>query len=368
MNRAGAKPPICNEVVETPPPGQLSVTGSWSKQSVYGDAFRERLRREVVHNVRLKALDEVARKAYSVRLSVVLLHRDGLMEVPLQEHGVHPPEVCSLLRSLPRFKHSCAACHASMIMASLAQGMTKYTCFAGVSVLTVISGVLDADPRVLVAASSCHFRHGSAGKESTSWDIVAHQAGIDSKTREQLRQHYIALPRLDADGVMVLGRMVHEVAQAIRDILDKFGAAQSRLDSTTSLPTKGREAPFWVGSLHSVEAPRAPMGGAIIPVVQSLVAEWPHLGYSIKEISAVARITPNYFSHLFRLHTGYSFSSYVAQRRLLHCQQLLKETDQPIGQIGVASGFRDVVYFHRWFKARTGMTPRAWRNKKRTSA
>lgn len=66
------------------------------------------------------------------------------------------------------------------------------------------------------------------------------------------------------------------------------------------------------------------------------------------------------FTSHFRLLIGKTFGEYVTAVRLEHAAQLLRSGHHSVAGAIFASGFGDVSQFYRLFRARFGMTPRAW--------
>lgn len=88
-----------------------------------------------------------------------------------------------------------------------------------------------------------------------------------------------------------------------------------------------------------------------------------HLGERLDLATAagLAHMSPSAFCRYFRRHTGRTFSAFVNEMRIGHACRLLLDSDQDIGGIAAASGFRNLSHFHRQFQARMGKTPRAFR-------
>ncbi|MBQ8894347.1 MAG: AraC family transcriptional regulator [Clostridia bacterium] len=68
------------------------------------------------------------------------------------------------------------------------------------------------------------------------------------------------------------------------------------------------------------------------------------------------------FAHLFKQETGVSPREYLLQQRLSAARFLLENSYQPIGQVAAAVGFRDALYFSKFFHTRTGMSPTEYRD------
>lgn len=72
------------------------------------------------------------------------------------------------------------------------------------------------------------------------------------------------------------------------------------------------------------------------------------------------------FSHLFRQECGVYLSAYVNDLKLAEALDMLRESDNSIGQIAIACGYPDPNHFSTDFKKKYGKTPRSirkeWKN------
>jgi two-component system response regulator YesN len=92
-----------------------------------------------------------------------------------------------------------------------------------------------------------------------------------------------------------------------------------------------------------------------------MVSQRPDLPYSVVDIAAAARITPNHFSMLFRNYKGQSFLEFVTQVRIEKAKELLGNLTLNINEVAARVGYTDPGYFTRRFRQVTGMSPRKWR-------
>ncbi len=83
--------------------------------------------------------------------------------------------------------------------------------------------------------------------------------------------------------------------------------------------------------------------------------------YSLEELARDCRCSPRQFSRLLRKHFRTSGRNWQTRLRLIKAGQLLCETTQPVGQIALGTGFRDMRRFSSQFKESFGMTPSRWR-------
>jgi AraC-like DNA-binding protein len=76
-----------------------------------------------------------------------------------------------------------------------------------------------------------------------------------------------------------------------------------------------------------------------------------------KEIAEKCHCSTTYFSKKFHLHFGVSFRDFVCDKRILLAKKLIEaDTESKIAVIAYQCGYKDVSYFSRIFKKRTGVT------------
>lgn len=66
-----------------------------------------------------------------------------------------------------------------------------------------------------------------------------------------------------------------------------------------------------------------------------------------------------YISRRFKQDTGKTFSAYLQDVRIDNVCRLLANTDLPVEAVANQVGYTDMKHFHRLFRERMGMTPRA---------
>ena len=71
---------------------------------------------------------------------------------------------------------------------------------------------------------------------------------------------------------------------------------------------------------------------------------------------------------LFRKHTGLTPADYLARFRVRAARELLETTDRKVADIARACGFASPQYFNAAFRRQTGVTPTAWRTRRRDAA
>ncbi len=83
---------------------------------------------------------------------------------------------------------------------------------------------------------------------------------------------------------------------------------------------------------------------------------------TLEEIAAVAGMTPNYFSTLFKEQRGVSLWEYITSKRIEQAIELISG-DHRINMLDVAlsCGFNNTANFNKAFKKQTGVTPSFFR-------
>lgn len=83
----------------------------------------------------------------------------------------------------------------------------------------------------------------------------------------------------------------------------------------------------------------------------------PSARLSLSEAAAMAQLSTDYFSRIFREQTGSNYRAYLVDVRLERSLHLLRETSMSIGAIAQALGYHDLFLYSRQFKARYGYPP-----------
>lgn len=90
-----------------------------------------------------------------------------------------------------------------------------------------------------------------------------------------------------------------------------------------------------------------------------------HLGsdIGIATLAGLAGYSPDHFARLFKQGFGLSPYQYILQRRIERAKSLLLDRTHSIAEVAMQCGFASQAHFHTTFKARTGVTPGAYRKR-----
>lgn len=82
---------------------------------------------------------------------------------------------------------------------------------------------------------------------------------------------------------------------------------------------------------------------------------------TLESVAEYVHLNPAYFSSVFKQSSGSTFKEYLNIVRIEESKRLLSNTNYPIIDIAIASGFEDQSYFSKVFKRYTGLSPRQFR-------
>jgi AraC-like DNA-binding protein len=116
-----------------------------------------------------------------------------------------------------------------------------------------------------------------------------------------------------------------------------------------------------LGDLRMATAPE-PSRGGLSPAVTRRVCDYieGHLDERIRldGLAALAGLSTDHFARSFHQSVGVPPHTYLLRRRLEQVEQMLRETDAPVSEIALATGFSDQSHLARHFRRWAGMSPR----------
>lgn len=99
----------------------------------------------------------------------------------------------------------------------------------------------------------------------------------------------------------------------------------------------------------------------VILRVAAEIRESPGRVPPIAALAKRAGYSVDHFSRTFLKITGVRPQDYIIRAKTERARQLLSESDLTVGMIAEALGFRDIFFFSRQFRQRTGQTPTEFR-------
>jgi LacI family transcriptional regulator len=99
-----------------------------------------------------------------------------------------------------------------------------------------------------------------------------------------------------------------------------------------------------------------------------LIREHACNGLQVREVAEHVPLSRSVLQRRFQAIVGRSVHDEIIRVQLRKAEELLRETELPIGSIATKAGFNHQEYMGAVFKSRTGMTPREFRKRFRTDA
>ena len=94
----------------------------------------------------------------------------------------------------------------------------------------------------------------------------------------------------------------------------------------------------------------------------------PHEEWPIRRLAEVGAVSETYFAHQFRLAFGLPPHRYLLTRRIERATALLRDTDLPVTDIALRTGWNSIGTFGRIFRDITGESPGEFRLRERPAA
>ncbi|HET6976392.1 MAG TPA: AraC family transcriptional regulator [Pyrinomonadaceae bacterium] len=82
---------------------------------------------------------------------------------------------------------------------------------------------------------------------------------------------------------------------------------------------------------------------------------------ALRGVALAVHMSYFHFSRAFKQSMGMTATSYIAERRIERAKKMLEETEMPISEIALRSGFSSQSHFTTAFRRLAGATPKAFR-------
>jgi len=82
---------------------------------------------------------------------------------------------------------------------------------------------------------------------------------------------------------------------------------------------------------------------------------------ALRTVARAVRMSYFHFSRAFKQSMGMTATNYIAERRIERAKKMLEETEMPISEIALRSGFSSQSHFTTAFRRLAGATPKAFR-------
>jgi AraC family transcriptional regulator len=82
---------------------------------------------------------------------------------------------------------------------------------------------------------------------------------------------------------------------------------------------------------------------------------------SLESMAAQVNLSPLHLVRVFKAQLGESPHRYIVTRRVERARHLLRDTDTPIAEVALRSGFSSQSHLSSWFRRLVGVPPAAYR-------
>jgi len=100
---------------------------------------------------------------------------------------------------------------------------------------------------------------------------------------------------------------------------------------------------------------------SMVEEICELIRQTPAKWYRARELAAYMYLSPDHFTRVFRQVTGTTPGEFMIRTRMEAARNLLRFSDRPVGEVAEALGYRDVYFFSKQFRQRTGESPTGYR-------
>lgn len=225
-------------------------------------------------------------------------------------------------------------------------------------------GKLEAQPNISMALEAGHacllfprVWHRYAPEPETGWK--EHWIGFEGETARQWLRHRFVSPKhpvikLNAeDTVLATFSRIMQSIQANRPALQQILAG-----ATANLLGLGYSAQ------QTQPVAQAHHATAIELAIARIHNEYAH-EMDMKVLAQELGVSYSWLRSRFAAHTGLAPHQYLLELRLVRARNLLAETEFPIKEIALQTGFEDEHYFSRLFRQKLHLTPGQWRTRSR---
>ncbi len=119
---------------------------------------------------------------------------------------------------------------------------------------------------------------------------------------------------------------------------------------------------IWENKINNnVMINKSPLSKSIVDILYYIENNY-YKKITLEKIAQMAHFSNSYFSRMFKLQMGISFTEYLNNVRVTQAKKMLIQTNKSIMEIAVDVGYCHGDYLSIQFKNKTGMTPSQFRN------
>lgn len=207
------------------------------------------------------------------------------------------------------------------------------------------------------------------GEASTHWQHAGHPEILQVYLRQSVYEGAVSeIYGCDTSGAelvprfAVLDPLLEQLAIAISSAL-RDGNAQDGL----YIDTIAQMMAVHLARTHSTRSrparilPTMPLAGWKMRRVIEFIEDNLEGDLSLQSMAAEVDISPLYLARAFKSAVGQSPHQYVLARRIERAKELLRNTDLPVVDVALSSGFSSQSHLSHWFIRQVGVSPAVYR-------
>lgn len=152
----------------------------------------------------------------------------------------------------------------------------------------------------------------------------------------------------------------------VLDILRGLCELEKRKDKWYSYEVLSRFSALWLLLMKHIDLPQEQRETALNLRMQRIlrfIQQHYMDDLTLEDLAASANVSKSECARCFKLSLNTTPYKYLTEFRLSKAAELLKQSDEPISNIAMNVGFRQISHFGKCFKAETGLSPKAYREK-----
>jgi AraC-like DNA-binding protein len=199
--------------------------------------------------------------------------------------------------------------------------------------------------------------HRYAPSAETGWH--EHWIGFDGETARRWLQHKFISPRKPVVKINAEDTVLATFSRMMQSIRANRPALQQILAGATD-----NLLGLFYSALQAQPAAEAQNPNTIENAITRIQNEFER-NLDMELLAKELGVSYSWFRRTFAAHTGLSPHQYLLEFRLVRARNLLAETELPIKEIAMQTGFEDEFYFSRLFRHKLNVSPSQWRNRNR---
>lgn len=307
----------------------------------------------------LRELNESLQRLTGLQLLILLRLSDRLVEVHPAGCDVDLPPFCKEFRSTPQGRDKCLTCRSLIAFGACYRGRIEFACHGGLTVIAAPAVRHDGSYSKRAVIVACAFTHESRERGWCSVRTLAARLGIDLRN---LKRGYDSFPSSSEEARNVVHEICGVGAALVGDLEERF--LGDLIDDAQSGQVQDVDS-VWPAIGLTRDRSYRPEGGSVgsllVEHVIAMVKRDPSMPFHVSSVARAAHVSANYFSALFRRHTGQTFGEFLTEQRILRACELLPDVRLTVGEVSRCAGFHDPAYFSRRFKEVMGKSPTEWR-------